>query len=131
MSWARQYGLGLVDELQSRGVPVVGDVADLVPVDLPASSGPPFDVVPDAELLKAAEAAMSSLALAHGNLFRRYRRAFAQREGRLPTPQEVLGSGVRAAGFHLQKAALRRTSDNALLAWAARTYLERTAGRRP
>ena len=85
----------------------------------------------DAELLKAAEAALSSLALAHGTLFRRYRRTFAQREGRLPTAQEVLGSGVRAAGFHLQKAALRRTSNNRLLAWAARTYVERTSGRRP
>jgi hypothetical protein len=130
MSWACQYGQGLVEELEARRVRVVGDLTDLVPVHLPLS-GRPFDVVSDAELLKAAEAAMSSLALAHGNLFRRYRRAFAEREGRLPTPREVLGSSVRAAGFQLQKAALRRTDNNALIAWAARSYVRRTSGRRP
>ena len=69
-------------------------------------------------------------ALAHGRLFRRYRRAFFEREGRLPMPQEVVSSGLRAAGFHVRKAALRRSRDNALLAWAARTYVERTAGTR-
>jgi hypothetical protein len=130
LSWAREYANGLMGELRSRGVRVVGDLDDLVPVQLPVP-GVPFDVVSDAELLMAAEAELSSLALAHGHLFRRYRRAFAEREGRLPSPQEVLGSSVRAAGLHLQKAALRRTSDNALLAWAARTYVARTSGRRP
>ncbi len=110
VSWAREYGEGLVGELQRRGVRVVGDLADLVPEQLPVSA-PPFDVVSDTELLEASEAALASLALAHGTLFRRYRRKFSQREGRLPTAQEVLGSGVRAAGFHLQKAALRRTCD--------------------
>jgi hypothetical protein len=128
VSWASQYGEGLVAELQRRGVRVVGDLADLVS-EQPKCSAVPLDVVGDAELLQAAEAALASLALAHGTLFRRYRRKFFQREGRLPTAQEVLGSGVRAAGFHLQKAALRRTSDNRLLAWAARTYVERTSGR--
>jgi hypothetical protein len=130
VSWARQYGEGLVGELQRRGVRVVGDLADLVPEQLPVSDLP-FDVVSETELLEAAEAALASLALAHGALFRRYRREFSQREGRLPTAKEVLGSGVRAAGFHLQKATLRRTGDNRLLAWAARTYVERTSGRRP
>lgn len=130
LPWARQYGEGLVAELQRRGLRVVGDLADLVPEELPASVAP-FDLVSDAELLEAAEAVLASLALAHGALFRRYRRAFSRREGRLPPPQEVLGSGVRAARFHLQKAALRRTSDNRLLAWAARTYVERSSGRRP
>jgi hypothetical protein len=127
--WACEYGEGLVAELQRRGVRVVGDLADLIPENRPPS-GPPLDVVCEAELLEAAEAALASLALAHGQLFRRYRRAFAERDSRLPTPQEVLGSGIRAAGFHLQKAALRRTSDHRLLAWAARTYVERTSGRR-
>ena len=130
VSWARQYGEGLVGELQRRGVRVVGDLADLVPAQHPASALP-FDVVSDTELLEAAEAALASLALAHGTLFRRYRRTFFQREGRLPTAQEVFGSSVRAAGFHLQKAALRRTSNHRLLAWAARAYVERTSGRRP
>jgi len=128
--WARQYGEELVGALQRRGVRVVGDLADLVPEQVPVP-GPPFDVVSESELLEAAEAALASLAQAHGALFRRYRRSFAEREGRLPTPHEVLASGVRAAGFHLQKAALARTRDNRLLAWAARTYVEHTSGRRP
>jgi hypothetical protein len=129
VSWAREYGDGVVAELQRRGVRVVGDLADLLP-EQPAVPALPFDVVSDPELLEAAEAALASLALAHGTLFRRYRRSFSQREGRPPTAQEMLGSGVRAAGFHLQKAALRRIGDNRLLAWAARTYVERTSGRR-
>jgi hypothetical protein len=128
--WAHHYGTALVAELQRRGVRVVGDLADLVPERLPGKAAP-FDVVSDTELREAAEAALASLALAHGALFRRYRRNFSQLEGRLPTTQEVLGSGVRAAGFHLQKAALRRTGDNRLLAWAARRYVELTSGRRP
>jgi hypothetical protein len=128
VSWAREYGEGLVRELQQRGVRIVGDLSDLVPEPQPDSAAP-FDVVSEAELLEAAEAELASLALAHGALFRRFRHNFSQREGRLPTAQEVVGSGVRAAGFHLQKAALRRTSENRLLAWAARTYVERTSGR--
>lgn len=128
-AWARHHGEHLVGELRRRGVRVVGDLADLVPEQLPVSV-PPFDVVSDAELLQAAEATLASLAIAHGNLFRRYRRSFSQREGRLPTAQEVVGSSARAAGFQLQKAALRRTGDNRVLAWAARTYIERTSGRR-
>jgi hypothetical protein len=87
-------------------------------------------LVSDAELLEAAGAAMTSLAIAHGNLFRRYRRAFAAREGRLPGPQEVLSSGVRGR-VPPPEGGQRRTSHNALLAWAARTYVERTSGRRP
>ena len=130
VAWAHHYGAELVAELQRRGVRVVGDLADLVPERLPGTAAP-FDVVSDTELREAAEAALMSLALAHGALFRRYRRSFSQQEGRFPTPQEVLGSGARAASFHLQKAALRRTGDNRLLAWAARRYVEVTSGRRP
>lgn len=130
LPWAREYGEVLVEQLKRRGVRVVGDLADLVPQQTPALA-PPFDEVSDAELREAAEAALASLALAHGRLFKRYRRSFSKREGRLPTPQEVIGSGVRAAGFQLQKSALRRTRDNRLLAWAARTYVDRTAGKRP
>ena len=93
--------------------------------------GRPFDEVTDGELLEAAEAALAALALGHGHLFRRYRRAFLQREGRRPTPQEVMGSAARAAGFGLRKAALRHTAHNRLLARAARAYVTRTSGRRP
>lgn len=128
-SWARRYGEGLVAELERRGVEVVGDLADLVPEDRNGSVSA-FDEVPDAALLEATEAALAALAIGHGQLFRRYRRAFHKRQGRLPTPLEVVGSGTRAAGFGLQKAALRRTSSNRLLARAARAYVTRTAGRR-
>jgi hypothetical protein len=42
-------------------------------------------------------------------------------------PAEVVGSSARAAGFHLKQAALRRTGDKRLLAWA-RTYVARASG---
>ena len=85
----------------------------------------------DGELLEAAEAALAALALGHGHLFRRYRRAFLQREGRRPTPQEVMGSAARAAGFGLQKAALRQHRATTGC-WPGRPalYVARTSGRR-
>jgi len=129
LPWARRYGEALVGELQRRGVRVVGDLADLVP-DSRQLAGQPFDNVSDAELLEAARAALASLALSHGVLFKRYRRAFAEREGRLPGPHELVASRARAAGFNLQKSLLGHTSDNRLLAWAARSYVERTSGKR-
>ncbi len=129
LPWARHYGEALVGELQRRGVRVVGDLADLVP-DSRQLAGQPFDNVSDAELLEAARAALASLALSHGVLFKRYRRAFAEREGRLPGPHELVASRARAAGFNLQKSLLGHTSDNRLLAWAARSYVERTSGKR-
>ena len=89
-----------------------------------------LDDVSGAELLEAAEAAVVALAVAHSHLFRRYRRAFLEREGRPASAQEVVGSTARAIGFGLQKAALRRTRDNRLLARAARAYVARTSGRR-
>jgi hypothetical protein len=129
LPWAREYAGALVVELQRRGVRVFGDLADLVPQPR-QEPGKPFDEVSDAELLEAAQAALSSLAIAHGALFKRYRRAFVAREGRLPRPQELVTSRARAAGFNLQKAALGHTGRNRLLAWAARTYVERTSGKR-
>ena len=129
LPWASSYAEVLVRELARRGVVVVGDLADLVPEDR-ADPGRPFDEVTDGELLEAAEVALAALALGHGHLFRRYRRAFLQREGRRPTPQEVMGSAARAAGFGLRKAALRRPVHNRLLARAARAYVSRTSGRR-
>ena len=129
LPWARRYGEALVGELQRRGVTVVGDLADLVVEDRPMC-GEPFDVVSDAELLEAAQSALASLTLAHGALFRRYRRAFVEREGRLPSPQELVASRARAAGFNFQKAVLGHTTENRVLAWAARHYVERTSGKR-
>ena len=81
-------------------------------------------------MLEAAEAALAALAVGHGRLYRRYRRAFLQREGRPATAAEVVGSAARVIGFGVQKAALRRTRDNRLLARAARAYVARTSGRR-
>jgi hypothetical protein len=128
LPWARSYAEGLIDELQRRGVEVVGDLADLLPED---RNGPGvLDEVSDDALLEATQAALAALAIGHGRLFRRYRRAFHEREGRFPTPLEVVGSGTRAAGFGVQKAALRLTAHNRLLARAARAYVTRTAGRR-
>ncbi len=87
----------------------------------------PVDALGEAELLAAAEAFVVALALAHGALFRRYRRAFFERQGRWPSPAEVVGSSGRAIGFWAKKAALRASDDHPVLAWAARTYLERTS----
>lgn len=129
LPWAREYADDLVAELQCRGVEVVGDLGDLVPHDR-VEPGLPFDQVGDDEVLEAAEAALAALAVGHARLFRRYRRAFREREGRRPTPREVVGSSVRAAAFGLQKDLLRRSGDSRLLAWAVRSYVIRTSRRR-
>lgn len=126
LPWAQERGERLAAELQRSSHAVVGDLSDLVP--RPATTGPtPTDVPPDDELLAAAQAAVAALALAHGALFKRYRRAFFERQGRWPSPAEVLGSSGRAVGFWAKKAALRSADDHRLLAWAARTYLRRTS----
>ena len=86
----------MVVELARRDVTVHGDLADLVP-PLP-TAGAALDEVTDAEPFDATQAALVSMALAHGELFRRYRRAFVEREGQLPGPAEVLGSQSGPAG---------------------------------
>lgn len=126
LAWARAYADGLVRELGVRELTVHGDLADLVPADL-APIGPALDDVPDAELLAATQAALVSLALDHGRLFRRYRRAFVEVEGRLPSAAEVLGSEVRAGGFWLRKRVVHHADRHPLLARASRLYLERTS----
>jgi hypothetical protein len=129
LPWAREYAQGLVGELRRRRVRVVGDLSELVP-DAAVVADPPFDEVTEVELLEAAETALAALAVGHGRLFRRYRRAFLERQGRLPSAHEVLGSSLRAAAFGVQKAALRRSANSRLLGRAARAYVARTAGRR-
>jgi hypothetical protein len=129
LAWAVGEAEGLVEQLRQRAVHVVGDLADLVP-DHRVAVDRPFDQVTDAELLEAAEAALAALAVGHGRLFRRYRREFREREGRLPSAHEVVGSSLRAASFGAQKAALRRTGRSRLLARIARAYVVRTSGRR-
>lgn len=123
---ARAYGERLVAELERRGLEIVGDPLDLVPEERPAPATP-LDVVPESELLEAAEALLTALAVAHGTLFRRYRRAFRAREGRWPSIAEVAASTARVGAFGLQKALLRRADHDRLLARAARAYLEGTS----
>jgi hypothetical protein len=126
LPWARERGERLAADLRSRGHPVVGDLSDLVPG--PATCGAdPNAVIPDGELLVVAEAAVAALALAHGALFKRYRRSFFERQGRWPSPAEVMGSSSRAVGFWARKAALRGADQHRVLAWAARTYVRQTS----
>jgi hypothetical protein len=129
LPWAREYAEGLVAELRRRGVHVVGGLTELVPIGH-AEAARRIDDVTGSELLEATQAALAALAIGHGRLFRRYRRAFVEREGRPATALEVVGSSSRRFAFGLKKTALRRTRDSRLLARAARAYLSRTSGRR-
>ena len=124
LAWARERGQAVIEEINRRGHPVYGDLDDLIPTDTPAPARR-LDEATDAELLAAAEAALLSLAVSHGTLFRRYRREFFERQGRPPTASEILASSTRASVFHLKKSALVRADHVPLLAWAARTYLRR------
>ena len=94
--WARAYGEQLVAEVERRGLHVVGELTDLVPRP-GGSDAPAPDAVGDDELLVATEAALASLALDHGRLFRRFRRDVAAREGHLPSPAQLLGSRAAPA----------------------------------
>jgi hypothetical protein len=83
--------------------------------------------VTDEELLAATHAASRPSPSTYGRLFRRYRRAFTEKEGRLPGAAEVLGSQVRAGGFLLRKRAVHHADRTLLVARAARIYLDRTS----
>ena len=110
LAWARGQAEGLIEELRRRGVHVVGDLADLLPSE-GGETGRRFDEVTSHELLEAAEAALAALAVGQGQLFRRYRRAFLQREGRPATALEVVGSAGRLIDFGLHKRTLRPAED--------------------
>jgi hypothetical protein len=126
LGWAQSYGRRMVAELERRGLAVHGDLADLVAYDA-AATGPALDELTEPELLAATQAALVSMALDHGRLFRRYRSAFLEREGRLPGPSEVLSSQLRAGGFWLRKRAVHHADENGLAARAAQLYLARTS----
>lgn len=126
LGWARSHGEALVAELERRRLVVHGDLTDLVPAGS-ATGGPPLDEVTDAELLDTTQAALASLALDHGRLFRRYRREFREREGRLPGPGELVGSQVRAGTFWLRKRAFRHADRHPLLARVCDLYVDRTS----
>lgn len=126
-AWARDQAEALIGRLGRRGHPVFGDLRDLVPAT--QDPGRRFDDLATEELLAAAEAALTSLAVAHGKLFKRYRRAFVARSGQHPSTAELLGSSARATEFGIGRAALRRADDLGVLSWAARTYLRYASGR--
>ena len=113
--WVRARSTALVEELGVRGYAVYGDLADLVPVE-PREPARPLDEVTDGELLVAAESALASLAVAHGRLWRRHRRAFFARTGRPATLAELVGSDGRAALFGVQRQLLRHSDDHPALA---------------
>jgi len=127
LPWTQDHGRMLSAELRRRGHPVVGDLWDLVPRSESAPCATPIDVPDDDDLLAVSEAVLAALALAHGALFKRYRRAFFERQGRRPSPAEVAGSSARAAGFWAKKVALRSADHHRILARAARAYLHRTS----
>jgi hypothetical protein len=126
LGWARAYGEALVAELERRELVVHGDLADLVP-DGSGTGGRPLDEVTETELLDTTQAALASLALDHGRLFRRYRREFREREGRLPGPGELVGSQARAGTFWLRKRAFRHADRHPLLARVRDLFVARTS----
>lgn len=91
------------------------------------TGGRPLDEVTETELLDTTQAALASLALDHGRLFRRYRREFREREGRLPGPGELVGSQVRAGTFWLRKRAFRHADRHPLLARVRDLVVARTS----
>lgn len=126
VAWARAYGERLAAHLEGRGLTVHGELSDLVPSG-EAPAGPALDELDEVEVLAATRAALVSLALDHGRLFRRYRRAFVESEGRLPDALDVLGSEARAGAFWLRKRALHHADRNPVLARASWAYLRRTS----
>lgn len=101
-----------MEELAARGYRVHGDLVPAEPVERARA----LDEVSDDELLVAAESALASLAVAHGRLWRRHRRAFVERTGRPPSVSEVVTSDGRAAMFALQRQLLRHSDDHPALA---------------
>lgn len=128
LTWARERSESVIAEIKQRGHPVYGVLDDLISTGTP-TSGRRLDDTSEAELLAAAEAVLLSLAVAHGMLFRRYRREFFEKQGRPPTAAEIIASSTRASVFQLKKSALVGADHVPPLAWAARTYLRRKPGR--
>jgi hypothetical protein len=122
--WVRERAEEVVAELGRRGHTVYGDLGDLIPRQ-PVSTGRRLDDVSQAELLAATEAALAALAVAHGNLFRRYRRATGGQQPDETSLGHRVESAARAAVFRLQKATLTGADGNQVLGWAVRRYLAR------
>lgn len=121
--WVTERAEQLIKTLHDRGHPVHGDLADLLPAEATAERR--LDEVTDAELLEASQAAVVALAVAQGKLFTRYRALFAEREGRTPSPTEVVGSSMRASSVRVKKRLLAEADRNRFLARAVRRYVAR------
>ncbi|CAA9341644.1 MAG: hypothetical protein AVDCRST_MAG34-969 [uncultured Nocardioidaceae bacterium] len=128
--WVAERSEGIVAGLRERGHVVHGDLADLLPPDPGAAVDRPVDDVSDDELVDVLEDMLTALAMAHGALFRRYRR-LAERSGEHPGTLEVVRSQARAAVFGSKTAALRWADRSPVAAWGARQYLRRTTKGRP
>jgi hypothetical protein len=127
LDWVAQRSEALIAVLGERGYDVTGHLDDLRPALLAstvastvASAGDRFDEVSDAELVRATEAALVSLAVAHGQLFRRFRRRFRQEVGRTPTWRELASSNGRAVGFRIRRQVLVSAEGRPLAAAAVR-----------
>jgi hypothetical protein len=133
LTWAHERGRQVVDDLEARGLPVIGDLADLVPeVGLEEGSDQglwPADIT-QAELLERTESALAALALSHGRMAVRYRRLARQADGTPVSATTAVRSGLAATAFGLKRTALRWADRSKLLAWAARRYTRPTHGRR-
>jgi hypothetical protein len=119
LGWVQERSEALIAELARRGHDVTGDLDDLRP-RLGAAKTARLDEVTDAELLTAAEAALASLAHAHGQLFRRFRRRFREEVGRTPTFGEIVSSNGRAAWFRIQKQGLATAEGRPVVAAGVR-----------
>lgn len=123
----RRRSEALVAELRERGHPVFGDLDDLLPrPDEPgeAQRPPRVDRVSDAELLAAAESAMVALAVAHGRLYRRHRRA-SESDGQPVSWRAQVDSESRAVLFALQRETLVLADRHRLLGAGVRAVLRR------
>ena len=127
-AWVLERSRSMIALVENRGHPVYGDLADLVP-RRQSSTSARLDVVSSAELLNATETALAALTVAHGRLFRRFRRTL-DTQHTSTTKAEVFSSWARAHAFRVRKRLLARADGNQLFAWAVRTYLRRTTGSR-
>jgi hypothetical protein len=121
LTWACDRARTIVADLEQRGHPVFGDLADLLPVAEGAPArGRRLDDVTEEELLAGTESALAALAVAHGRLARR-RQRLTRTQGRVPTSAvTALGSSARAAGFRVRKVVLTSADRSRVLAWAVR-----------
>ena len=130
LAWACDRARTIVADLEQRGHPVHGDLADLLPVAEGTPAGRRrLDDVTDEELLAGTESALAALAVAHGRLARRHQRLTRPHEHVPTSAVTALGSAARAAGFRLRKVVLTGADRSRVLAWGVRSYVRQGRGR--